>query len=165
MRGSHVRRKELVLLETIVKAIERADLNDYNQLPLVTMITTGLFGLLRSGELCWPNEERAQSFTKIVFRSGVSQGADWFGLKLKFVKNDRFYQGSDVFVRARKDCADSVEIFPRYLDARDARHQAHPSLFLLESGEIPTRAWFIPSMKLALGDKISGHSLRAAAPL
>lgn len=148
-------------VQKLIEAIGAADLNDYNQLLLVTMMTIGLFGLMRSGELCWPNEPEAQSWTKIVFRSGVTQGEDWVGLRLKFMKNDRFYQGSDVFVKARNDGADPVAIFRRYLAARDARHHAHPALFLLESGNVPTRSWFIPSLKLALGDDLSGHSFRA----
>jgi len=135
--------------------------DSHDDVTFVSLLSTGFFGLMRLGELVWPDNPALRDCRKCILRSSVTVTPQTYSFVLPSHKADRFFEGSKVIINASSSPEDPYNAFLRYLVSRDCRFRWNPYLWLLESGTPPTRRWFISRLRLLFPPEISGHSLRA----
>ncbi|KIJ32984.1 hypothetical protein M422DRAFT_134180, partial [Sphaerobolus stellatus SS14] len=154
------------------RALTREDLSTFiSNLPnnpslddrlFIAMLLTGFFGLLRLGELTFPDNTRKRSFKKLTLRHTVSLEASRFSFTLPFHKADHFYAGNTVMIEALPNSPlDPLTHLRAYLMLRDSAFPLLPTLWLTAQGSPPTYSWFVSRLQRTLGDSVAGHSLRS----
>ncbi|KIJ32235.1 hypothetical protein M422DRAFT_104766, partial [Sphaerobolus stellatus SS14] len=154
------------------RALSRKDLHSiirllppepaYEDFLFVAMLLTGFFGLLRLGELTFPNNVRKCSFKKLTMRHTLSLEETRFSFTLPFHKADRFYAGNTVMIESLPDSPlDPLSHLRAYLAQRDTRFPLLPALWLTSEGRPPTYSWFVSRLQRFLGNDVAGHSLRS----
>lgn len=135
----------------------------YDDFLFWTIVLVGVQGLFRLGELVWPDAKDEQSWRKVMKRVETKSTEEGFTLKLPYMKNDRFFGGSQVTLPPNSCLMgfNPVLALKRYLLLRDATHGDHLALFIRKNGSIPTRSWFVKRLQAILGKDYAGHSLRA----
>ena len=134
----------------------------FSHVPSVTttsMLLCAFFGLLRVGELVWPDSPDLQVHSQLPSRSSVLSDATSFSFTVPRRKSDGRFEGSRICITASSLSPDPHGLFLQYLGCRDVAFPLHPFLWVRADGSIPTRAWFLRRFRLALA--FSGHSLRA----
>jgi hypothetical protein len=127
-----------------------------------TLVTTAFHGLLRLGEMVWPDTHKLQDYRKVVLRNSISVKTSSFDFRLPGHKADRLFEGSTVLLRTTTTADDPLSFFTQYLRLRDTMFPYHPQLWLRKNGAIPTRSWFMTRFRKHFPDKeFGGHSLRA----
>jgi hypothetical protein len=133
----------------------------YEDVLFAAILFTGFYGLMRLGELVYPDRLADRSIAKVILRSSVQIEQNQYQFHLPAHKADRFFQGNVVLIQAADSAPNPVPIFRRYLDTRDTLFPHHLHLFLRANGDIPTRSWFIERIKAIFPDNVAGHSLRS----
>ena len=134
----------------------------YDDLCWLTMLLCAFFGLLRVGELVWPDSPDLQVHSQLTSRLSVSFDAESFTFDVPRRKSDDRFEGSRVCITASFISPDPRGLFLQYLACRDATFPLHPFLWVRADGLVPTRAWFLRRFRLAFpSSTFSGHSLRA----
>ena len=134
----------------------------YDDLCWLAMLLCTFFGLLRVGELVWPDPPDLQVHSQLTSRSSVSFDAESFTFDVPHQKSDDRFEGSRVCITASFISPDPHGLFLQYLACRDATFPLHPFLWVRADGSVPTRAWFLRRFRLAFpSSTFSGHSLRA----
>ncbi|KDR73957.1 hypothetical protein GALMADRAFT_39483, partial [Galerina marginata CBS 339.88] len=119
-------------------------------------------GVMRLGENTWPDNTNLQDYRKVIRRSTVSTTPSSASFLLPGHKADRLFEGNRVLLNETKADDDPVRAFKSYLDSRNALFPLNPELWLLSSGQIPTRCWFLNRLHSLIPDRnISGHSFRS----
>jgi len=131
-----------------------------NSLFLILLLT-GFHGLLRLGELTWPDKGNLQDYRKVVMRNSVCVDPKSFQFTLPGHKADRFFEGSLVLTQSTDLADDPFVPFVKYLSLRDCRFPFRAELWLKGDGTVPTRAWFLRLLQKHFQDNVGGHSLRA----
>ncbi|KIJ38675.1 hypothetical protein M422DRAFT_97289, partial [Sphaerobolus stellatus SS14] len=128
-----------------------------------TMLLTGFHGLLRLGELTWPDKIELQDYRKVTMRHTASISDAAFQFILPTHKADRLFEGNRVIIKSTAQNDDPLTPFKSYLVSRDSLFPYKPELWLRENGSIPTRSWFICRLRKHFppDSGISGHSMRA----
>lgn len=126
-----------------------------------TLLLTGFHGLLRLGELVWPDNRDLQDYRKVIMRNKLSLHETSFEFLLPSHKGDRFFQGNRVIIQQTNTPDDPIAPLRRYLIARDQRHPWRPELWLRANGSIPTRSWFMRRLRTHFATDVGGHSMRA----
>jgi hypothetical protein len=129
----------------------------YNDILFLAILHAGFYGLMRLGELVWPDNSKLQDFRKTMLRSKVTVSSDSFSVFLPGHKADRFFEGNMILITDRK----ALNIFKHYLSLRDTRFPFVSELWLLENGSVPTRRWFIHRLHSFFPSDIAGQSLRS----
>ena len=161
LRGSPTSRKrpltrtELAQLQPVYTASPHLD-----DLLFFAMLLTGFHGLLRLGEMAWPDKKDLQDYRKVVMRSSIQVRESSFEFFLPGHKGDRFFEGNRVILQATNTPDDPLHPFCAYLAARDRAHPWRPELWLRSNGSIPTRSWFMRRLHTHFSD-VGGHSMRA----
>ncbi|PIL25318.1 hypothetical protein GSI_13207 [Ganoderma sinense ZZ0214-1] len=124
-------------------------------------LLTGFHGLLRLGELVWPDNPNLRTSRKLSLRTSVELSPSSFSFLLHSHKSDRFFDGDRVLVDRDLSGASSLQAFNTYLSSRDAKFPFHPQLWLRDNGSVPTRRWFISRLRHFFPADISGHSMRS----
>ena len=146
-------------LATIVKSYDHS--TSYDVALFLTILLTGFHGLMRLGELTWPDNKKLRDYRKIVMRSSVCVNPKSFQFTLAGHKADRLFEGSLILIQSTDVDDDAWAPFTKYLSLRDQRFPYRAELFLRENGTIPTRAWFLRILHQHLSGNIGGQSLRA----
>jgi hypothetical protein len=133
----------------------------YNDKLFIALLLTGFHGLMRLGELVWPDHKARQDYRKIILRNSVHLDQGSFQFYLPGHKADRFFEGNEVVIQATTCADDPVSPFITYTTDRDRQFPFQPELWLKEDGSIPTRSWFIRCLRRHFPADIGGHSLRA----
>jgi hypothetical protein len=138
------------------------DDSPHDDLLFAALLSTGFHALLRLGELVWPDVVRLQSYRKIILRRSLTWARDSYSLSLPTHKASRVGTGHLLLVADTYQDVAACDLMRRYVLSRDALFFHAPELWLRQSGQIPTRSWFLHCLRLVFPDPgISGHSMRA----
>jgi len=128
----------------------------YNGNLFLSLLLTGFHGLLRLGELTWPDKKDLQDYRKVIMRNSVEVDSKSFRFTLPGHKADRFFDGSLVILQSTKLADNPFTLFVKYLSLCHCHFHLRAKLWLKEDSTIPTRAWFLrllevlpPSQRLA----------------
>lgn len=127
----------------------------------MAMLTTGFYGLLRLGEMTFPDSVKLRNYRKVTMRRSVSVTDSHFSFFLPGHKADRFFEGNTIIIQKLTRTSDPHITFINYLHSRDRLFPLHPELWLRTGGIVPTRSWFIKRLRLIFPKDIAGQSLRA----
>jgi len=138
----------------------------HDDLLFLALLFTGFYGLLRLGELVWPDRRMLQDFRKTTLRHTVDLTPSSYAFLLPGHKADRFFHGSQVLIHQQlptilASSSSPIDVFKNYLSSRDKRFPFNPELWLREDGSIPLRSWFMRRLRVYLPTCYGGHSLRA----
>lgn len=161
LKGTQISRKLALTTADLSKIISAYPSPSFDDSLFMALITTGFFGLMRLGELTYPDNKHLRDPRKLIRRASVKIDANQFSFLLPFHKADRFYEGNRVIIRASTATVDPHSIFKAYVKIRDQRFPYHSALWVTDNGQIPTRKFFISRLRQFFGSDISGHSMRA----
>jgi hypothetical protein len=162
MRGAPtVRKRALTVddLQLVISHYETSALHD--DLLFVAMLLTGFFGLLRLGEMAFPNDPSLQNWRKVTRRTTVKVQTHLYEFTLPGHKADRFFEGNKIIIPALRYALHPLRHFSRYLTSRDSLHPVASPLWLTAAGTVPTRSFFINRLRLFFSNDIAGQSMRA----
>jgi hypothetical protein len=94
------------------------------------LLLTGFHGLLRLGELVWPDKTDLQDYRKIIMRNTVTINQASYDFHLPGHKADRFFEGSQIIIQATDLGDNPFRPFISYLSARDQLFLFRPELWL-----------------------------------
>ena len=164
-------RKMLPSTTTRKRPISRTELTNVAQLYttstslddtlFLAILLTGFHGLLRLGELTWPDNSNLRDYRKVIMRSTVRVHPKSFEFTLPGHKADRLFEGNRVLIQSTELGDDALRPFTKFLAMRDHLFPLRPELWLTESGTIPTRTWFLKKFHRHFTGNVGGHSLRA----
>lgn len=164
LRAAPVLRKQPICRSdfTNLQTLYSSSSSSHDDLLFFALLTSGFNGLLRLGELVWPDKVDLRSYRKVMMRHKAKPHSLGFELFLPTHKADRFFEGNQVILRRLDASHDPIAPITRYLTSRDKLYPRRCELWLRSDGSIPLRAWFTRRLKVHFpsGD-ISGHSMRA----
>ena len=161
MRGVATSRKRALTIQDLkMVAGHFSSSSCHDDLLFVAMLFTGFFGLLRLGEMTFPDDRRLRNWKKVVLRKSVDFSVDCYEFHLPGHKADRFFAGSQLILGGVVHPLAPLPYFRHYLERRDALFPAKPALWLRESGASPSRSWFRSLLRLYFPGNLSGHSMR-----
>lgn len=132
----------------------------YDDLCWLAMLLCGFFGLLRLGELVWPDASDLRDYARLSSRSSVSFDASSFTFCVPQRKSDTLFEGHLIRMTRSHLPDDPFSVFMQYLAARDSAFPLHPFLWLRSDGPVPTRTWFLERFRNIFPDpSLGGHSL------
>jgi len=134
----------------------------HNDLLFATMVFTGFHGLLRLGEMSFPDDPNIRDWRKVTRRSSLILAQNEYSFTLSSHKADRFFEGNKVLIRAFQfSSINPVPVFLRYLLSRDRLFPASSPLWLTEQGSVPTRSFFMSRFRVLFPKIMAGASMRA----
>jgi hypothetical protein len=135
---------------------------------LEAAMTLALFGCLRAGELCLPDDEVFDPRIHLCKNDVTLQADQSFVLLLKSSKTDVFSNGISIFVRCSGHRVCAYCSMVKHLHMRGSSHVSAP-LFADLQGNILRRNYFVSTTKLLVSmlglpsERYSGHSYRAGS--
>ena len=103
MRGVATTRKRALTTDDLLLVINHyQDSTLHDDLLFVAMIVTGFFGLLRLGELTFPDDLSLQNWKKVTRRNTVVIRDDVYEFTLPGHKADRFFEGNKIIIPAHR---------------------------------------------------------------
>lgn len=162
--GKPVSRKAPLSVANLSSAVSMyGESLDHDDSLFLSQLLCGFFGLMRLGELCWPDKKSLQDWRQVIMRHTVTWFDSGFGYLLPGHKGDKFWEGNQIVIQKRNDSVDPYAAFTRYLQSRDRRFPHNPQLWIRADGSIPQRSWFERRLKnlFPAASNISGHSMRA----
>lgn len=127
----------------------------------LTLLFVGFFGLMRLGELVFPDKVNQQDFGKVIMRSSFVGDVEHVEFNLPTHKVDRTFEGNRILIKSTADRDDPVTLVLSYVQERDCRFPALPHLWVRSDGAVPTCSWFIRRLRDFFTDNVAGHSLRS----
>jgi hypothetical protein len=162
MKGTATIRKRALTLDDLQLVINHYHISPtHDDLLFVAMLVTGFFGLLRLGELVFPNDVSLQNWKKVTRRNTVTIQDDFYEFLLPGHKADRFFEGNKIMIPASRFNLQPLLHFSNYIKSRDVIHPVASPLWLTEAGTVPTRSFFITRLHLFFTSEVAGHSMRA----
>jgi hypothetical protein len=162
MKGvATVRKRALTIddLRLVVEHYRHSELHD--DLLFVAMLLTGFFGLLRLGEMTFPNDPSLHNWKKVTRRNTVKLQDTIYEFTLPGHKADRFFEGNRIIIPARRFTLHPLRHFSQYLTSRDSIHPVASPLWLTEAGSVPTRSFFVNRLRIFFEKNVAGQSMRA----
>lgn len=160
--GTPVKRKRPLStddLKTVISAMGTSTKHDDKL--FLAMLLTGFHGLMRLGELTFPDSVARRNYCKVILRHTVDVTTNSYSFLLPGHKADRTYEGNLVIIEQTASPTSPYTFFKSYLTSRDHFHPLKPELWLRESGIVPTRSWFIKRLRRFFPSDIAGQSMRA----
>jgi hypothetical protein len=162
MRGTATSRKHALTLDDLHLVINHYSTSTiHDDLLFVAMLVTGFFGLLRLGEMTFPDDVALRNWKKVTRRTTVRIQEGMYEFLLPGHKADRFFEGNKIMIPAHRFRHQPLHHFQAYLTSRDALHPVASPLWLTAAGTIPTRSFFINRLRLFFTPDIAGQSMRA----
>lgn len=162
MLGSSTIRKRPLSPDDVKACLERFSSSSFDDLLFCAILVAGFLGLHRLGELVKPS--RGEAWRKTIPRTSATLDSRTrlFAYTLPASKTDHIFEGSRIIIAEHLPGVPSFDLFVKYLDARDRRFPLSPALWITETGQLPTRSWFLQRITSVLRDPtVGGHSLRA----
>jgi hypothetical protein len=162
MRGTATVRKRALTtddLHTVVNHYSTSTLHD--NLLIVAMLITGFFGLLRLGELTFPDDVALHNWKKVTRRATAHIQDNVYDFLLPGHKADRFFEGNKIMIPAHRFSHHPLRHFQTYLTSRDTLYPVASPLWLTAAGTVPTRSFFVTRLCLFFKPDIAGQSMRA----
>jgi hypothetical protein len=163
MLPSAVSRKRPVArseLATIARSYQNHPIS-FDDTLFLAILMTGFHGLMRLGELTWPDNKKLRDYRKVIMRNSVLINPHSFQFTLPGHKADRLFEGNLILIQSTNLDDDACKPFKEYLSLRDRFFPLRAELWLRRNGTIPTRAWFLRILHHHLSGNIGGQSLRA----
>ncbi|KAI0054896.1 hypothetical protein BV25DRAFT_1769720, partial [Artomyces pyxidatus] len=154
-------RKQPLSLDDIASLIAFYPRPSHDDCLFLAIALCGFFALHRLGELTDSDDLDLRNSRKRIRRSSVAVGPSFFEYELRTHKADRQYEGNLVIIAHRAEGPDPHQVFTQYLSSRDSRFPYLPALWVRESGQVPTRTWFINRLRRHFNNNYAGHSLRS----
>ena len=163
LQSSPVSRKRALTLDDLYIPLARYQSSTlHDDLLFLSMCLTAFFGLMRLGELTFPTDEALRDWRKVTRRSSVSVTHEHYGFFLPAHKADRFFEGNRILIWGERFGFPTRHVFLRYLSSRDHLFASASPLWLMASGAIPSRAFFLGRLRALIPDSsVGGQSLRA----
>ena len=156
------RKEPLVIddLRFLEQSFQRSQLYD-NHL-FAALLFTGFHGLLRLGDMTFPDDPNIREWRKVTRRTSLSVDNHSYTFLLPSHKGDKFFEGNKVLIRPfNAQSVNPTPIFLRYLMSRDRLFSASSPLWLTSQGTVPTRAFFMTRFRLFFSKSYAGASMRA----
>ena len=121
MKGRATTRKRALTATDIHLVIDHyRDTTHHDDLLFVAMLLTGFFGLLRLGEMTFPDDPTLHNYKKVTRRSTVRLQDTLYEFTLPGHKADRFFEGNKIIIPARRFTLLPLHHFSAYLRSRDS---------------------------------------------
>lgn len=133
----------------------------HDDLLFISMLLCGFFGLLRLGELVYPNDPSLDCPRKMSQRHTFTLSTTKLSFRLPFHKADRFYEGNTVYIFPNPTPADPITLTKEYIASRDSLFPHLSDLWIRNDGSRPRRNWFMIRLRQLCGSSVGGHSIRA----
>ena len=133
----------------------------HDELLFAALVLTGFHGLLRLGELVFPDKKSLRNYRKIALRLSVTILLSHYSYFLPSHKGDPFFEGNTIIIQKNNTPTDPYRPFLAYLASRDRLFPLHPELWLTSRGRVPTRHWFMSRLRTFFPKEIAGQSLRS----
>jgi hypothetical protein len=162
MRGVATVHKRALTLDDF-----RIVINQYNNsllhddLLFIAMLITGFFGLLRLGEMTFPDDTSLHNWRKVSWHNTVKLSENHFKFLLPGHKADRFFEGNKIIIPADRFGLRPLQMFSKYLNSGDNLHPVASPLWLTASGSVPSRSFFVSHLWLFFTNDVAGQSMRA----
>jgi hypothetical protein len=161
-RGQAVRRKLPLSFDDLVFVNNKfISSKSHNDLLFAAILITGFHGLLRLGEMTFPDSSYLRDWRKVTKRSSVVIQQHQYEFFLPGHKADRFFEGNRVLISSFSSSFDPFQIFYRYLFSRDRLFPAASPLWLTATGRVPTRSFFMSRFRKIFPTSFAGASMRA----
>ena len=134
---------------------------EHDDLLFLAQLETGFHGLLRLGELVWPDAHNLRTYRKVTRRTTVLTTPSSYSFLLHSHKSDKTFDGDRVLIDADVSGQQPLDAFATYLTTCDHRFPFHSELWLRADATIPTCAWFMRRLRAFFPADISGHSMRS----
>lgn len=162
MRGRATVRKRALTTDDLRLVVNHyKHSTSHDDLLFLAMLFTGFFGLLRLGELTFPDDTSLHNWKKVTRRNTVTVSESQYEFLLPGHKADRYFEGNKIIIPARRFRHRPLHHFSQYLSSRDSLHPVASPLWLTESGSVPSRAFFITRLRLFFTKDVAGQSMRA----
>ena len=164
LKGSPITRKLPLSIPTLTRILSSLDHSQtHDDLLFCAMICTGLYGLLRLGELSYPDNPPLRNPEKLSRRSSVTfPTPGTYAFMLPCHKTDPFFEGSRIHIRCLiHNAPDPLPHFTSYLASQDHLFPFNRELWLCKNGSVPTRSFFIKRLRLYCDKSVAGQSMRA----
>jgi hypothetical protein len=126
-----------------------------------SQLSSGFSGLLRLGEMTWPDKIADRDYRKVTMRLSLEWLTDAYTFWLPTNKTDTTFEGNRVVIKKAGTGPDPCPAMRRYIQSRDSLFPLNPELWLKSDGTIPTRSWFINRLHTYFPNDIAGQSMRA----
>jgi len=116
---------------SLVKASQELNLSSsYDNSLFFTLLLTGFHGLMRLGEITWPDKTNLQDYRKVIMRNSVHIDPKSFQFVLPGHKADCFFEGSLVIIQSTDLANDPYQPFISYLSQCNHRFPLRPQRVL-----------------------------------
>ncbi|KAJ8455195.1 hypothetical protein ONZ45_g19017 [Pleurotus djamor] len=159
-QATGTRRKRALTIADLLSIQPSLTAVRYDDLLFFCITIVGFFGLMRLGELTWPEDKSLRSWDKVISRRSVTCSDESFIFTLPGHKADRFFKGNTIIIQSNSR-VNPLPYLAQYLKRRDHLFPLSPALWMMENGSIPTRNFVISRFKKLFDSDVGGHSLRA----
>jgi hypothetical protein len=159
--GAPVNRKLPLSREDLARVVDSLHEPSHDDKLFVSLLLDGFHGLLRLGELVWPDNISLQLHQKLTLRTSVTSDGEKHSFVLRTHKVDPQSEGSTIVIQRSLTHPDPHRAFVSYLHSCDNLFPFHSTLWLRENGSVPTRSWFTGRLRRFFPSSIAGHSMRA----
>lgn len=162
-KSQPIRRKDPLTVHDLKSVGSRLQhSSSHDDLLFVAQLYTGFHGLLRLGDMTFPDDPAIRNWRKVPRRSSLICMPDAYSFTLPSHKSDRFFEGNKVLIRAfQSPSIDPIPFINRYLSSRDRLFPALSPLWLTEKGVVPSRSFFMSHFRLFFPKNLAGASMRA----
>ena len=131
----------------------------HDNLLFSALILTGFHGLMRLGELVFPDKKALRNYRKISLHHSVSVQRTQYSFFLPSHKADHFFEGNTILIQKLNTPTDPLGPFLAYLNSQDDCFPIHPELWLTSQGSVPTCHWFISHLCKIFPKEIASQSM------
>ena len=133
----------------------------HDDLLFIAMLITGFFGLLRLGEMTFPDDTSLQNWKKVTRQSTVVIQEHLYEFLLPSHKANHYFEGNKIIIPAHRFNHHPLHHFMSYITSCDTLHLVTSPLWLTEAGAVPTWSFFINHLQLFFNNNVAGQSMRA----
>jgi hypothetical protein len=155
------RKSPLTVANLVTVAEDLACSTLHDDLLFNAQLNTAFTGLLRLGEMTWPDRVSLRDYKKVTMRYSMQWTTNTYSFWLPTHKADTTFEGNRIVIKKITGAPNPHPIMDQYIKARDVLFPFHPQLWLRSNGTVPLRSWFIKRLRHYFGTQIAGQSLRA----
>lgn len=134
----------------------------HNDKLFLVILLTGFHGLMRLGELTWPDKLSLHNYRNVTLHHSVTVTNSNYSFLLPFHIADHLFEGNRILIQATNTDDNPFTTFIDYLKSCDTLFSLNPKLWLHTNGTIPTCQWFMQHLKRFISENIGGQSLCAS---
>ena len=163
LKSKPIRRMEALAIEDLHFLNEKfCHKQTHDNLLFAALLFTEFFGLLRLGDMTFPDDPNIREWRKISRRTTLRIDCLHYSFLLPSHKADKIFEGNKVLIRAfDSNTIDPTPVFVRYITSRDLLFPAASPLWLTSEGTVPTRSFFMTRFRLFFFKSYGGASMRA----